>query len=349
MISTLVVVFLVSFLAFSISVICGGGAGLMLIPVLGLMLPVSQVPAALSIGTFTSSASRLVAFRKNICWHIVKYFVPAALPAVWFGAWLLKYVNPVYLEVVMGLFLVSNLSALFQKSKEINATEKSSNFVLGLIGFAAGFISGLTGAVGLLFNRFYLRYGLTKEEIIATRAANEIILHLLKIILYFVFGLITIKVVSIGVIIAFSAVFATWAMKWILPKLSEVSFRKIGYGAMVISGFAMLFQSGSNLLFSTNENRIASQMPKEMTSKLVWNRWASENFAMESFYDDDNGLEFEQTIPITELSSNQKRLVFSEAKGTDKLIIEIVYSIGMHTYEAYYFKDNILTKKLAFK
>jgi uncharacterized protein len=349
MISILVVVFLVSFLAFSISVICGGGAGLMLIPVLGLMLPVSQVPAALSIGTFTSSASRLVAFRKNICWDIVKYFVPAALPAVWVGVWLLKYVNPIYLEVIMGLFLVSNLSALFQKSKEIKATEKSSNFILGLIGFAAGFISGLTGAVGLLFNRFYLRYGLTKEEIIATRAANEIILHLLKIILYFVFGLITIKVVSIGVIVAISAVIATWAMKWILPKLSEVSFRKIGYGAMVFSGFAMLFQSGSHLLFANNENRIASTMPKEMTSKVLWDRWDNDNFAVESFYEDDNGLEVEQIIPIKELSSNQKRLVFSEAKGTDKLIIEIVYSLGMHSYEAYYFKDNILTKKLAFR
>ena len=69
----------------------------------------------------------------------------------------------------------------------------------------------------------------------------------------------------------------------------------------------------------------------------------------EYFYDNDNGLELEQTIPIAELSSNQKRLVFSEAKGTDKLIIEIVYSVGMHSYEAYYFKDNVLTKKLAFK
>ncbi|HSD07882.1 sulfite exporter TauE/SafE family protein [Flavobacterium sp.] len=348
MITTLIVIFSVSFLAFSISVICGGGAGLMLIPVLGLMLPVSQVPAALSIGTFTSSTSRLVAFRKNICWHIVKYFVPAALPAVWFGAWLLKYVNPVYLEVVMGLFLVSNLTSLFQKSKQINATHKSSNFVLGLIGFSAGFISGLTGAVGLLFNRFYLRYGLTKEEIIATRAANEIILHLVKIVLYFIFGLITIKVVSIGVVVAISAVLSTWAMKWILPKLSEVAFRKIGYGAMVVSGFAMLAQSGSHLLIPENLNSIANPMPKEMASKLIWNRWNHGNFAMEFGYDDDSGLEIEQTIPIAELSSEQKRLVLSNAKGTDKLIIEIVYSLGMHSYEAYYFKDNILTKKLDF-
>jgi uncharacterized protein len=228
MTATLLILFICSYLAFSISAICGGGAGLMLIPILGQLLPVSSVPAALSIGTFTSSGSRLILFRKNICWPIVKYFVPAALPAVWLGAWLLKFVNPVYLEIAMGLFLVSNLTFLFQKKKELNKTEHPSNFVLGLIGFSAGFLSGLTGAVGLLFNRFYLRYGLTKEEIIATRAANEIILHLVKIVLYFLFGLISMKVIYIGVVVAFSAVLSSWSMKWILPKLSETSFKKIG-------------------------------------------------------------------------------------------------------------------------
>ena len=57
MTTTLIIIFIVSFLAFSISAISGGGAGLMLIPILGQLLLVSQVPAALSIGTFTSSAS----------------------------------------------------------------------------------------------------------------------------------------------------------------------------------------------------------------------------------------------------------------------------------------------------
>lgn len=79
----LIIMLLVSFLAFSISAICGGGAGLMLLPILGKLLPIGQVPAALSIGTFTSSASRLLIFRKNVCWDVVKYFVPSALPAVW--------------------------------------------------------------------------------------------------------------------------------------------------------------------------------------------------------------------------------------------------------------------------
>lgn len=89
----LLIIFLCSTLAFALSAICGGGASMMLIPVLGRYLSFRQVPAALSIGTFTSSATRLWVFRKYINWKIVAYFVPPALPAVWLGAWLLKFVR----------------------------------------------------------------------------------------------------------------------------------------------------------------------------------------------------------------------------------------------------------------
>jgi uncharacterized protein len=136
MTTSLLIIFITSFLAFSISAICGGGAGLILIPILGQLLPISQVPASLSIGTFTSSASRLAIFRQNVCWPIVRYFVPFALPAVWLGSWLLKFVNPVYLEIAMGLFLVSNLTFLLKKSKNTDENQRPTNLILGfLLGF----------------------------------------------------------------------------------------------------------------------------------------------------------------------------------------------------------------------
>lgn len=344
MTTSLIIIFIVSFLAFSISAICGGGAGLMLIPILGQLLPVSQVPAALSIGTFSSSASRLIVFRQNICWHIVKFFVPFALPAVWLGAILLKHVNPVYLEIAMGFFLVSNLAFLFRKPKEDKEIKKPKNGVLALIGFSAGFLSGLTGAVGLLFNSFYLRYGLTKEEIVATRAANEIILHLVKIVLYFLFGLITIKVLSVGIVVAVSAKLSTWTMKFILPKLSEILFKKIGYFAMVFSGFVMLSQSGSDLLTENNGSIDTVLKVKGLESKL---KWQNANYALEFSYDE--GFEFEQVIPIAELTKGQRNIIENKSHNADRIIIEVVYGIGSKSYEAYYFRDNQLIDKVDFE
>src|SRR6218665_2226592 len=340
---TLLIIFVCSFLAFSISAICGGGAGLMLIPILGKLLPISQVPAALSIGTFTSSASRIIVFKKSIRWDIVRFFVPPALPAVWLGAWLLKFVNPVYLEIAMGLFLVSNLTFVFKKSKEIGEVEKPRSIALIIIGFLAGFLSGLTGAVGLLFNKFYLRYGLTKEEIVATRAANEVILHLVKIILYTLFGLISLKVVYVGVVVALSAILSTLSMKWILPRLSEVLFKKIGYFAMVFSGIIMLAQSGTDLLSANNGSLTANSMSKGLETKL---KWQNAHYALEFTFDES--FEFEQVIPITDLTGNQQNLVRNIIKNADKIVVEAVYGIGTKSYEAYYFINNKLIDKFDF-
>lgn len=342
--TTLIVIFIISFLAFSISAICGGGAGLMLMPILGRLLPIVQVPAALSIGTFTGSASRLTVFYKYISWKIVKRFVPWALPAVWLGAWLLRYVDPLYIEIAMGLFLISNLHFIFKKTKVLETDVQPSNLTLSIIGFFAGFLSGLTGAVGLLFNRFYLRYGLSKEEILATRAANEIILHLIKIVLYALFGMLNKEVWSVGVVVAFAAVASSLSMKWILPMLSENLFKKIGYSAMVLSGFMLMIQSGSNLLKANNGALSTALKGEGLETKL---KWQKANYALEFTYDE--GFEFEQVIPYEQLNETQKQILESNRGMADKIVIEIVYSLNSTEYEAYYFRSNQLINKIDFE
>lgn len=335
--------FICAFFAFALSAICGGGAGLMLIPLLSISLPMTQVPAALSIGTFTSSVSRFFVFFSKIRWDVVKWFVPAALPAVWLGVYLLKFLNPVYLELGMAIFLIWNIRSLFRKSDKTSEKKYNSPFVLLLIGSLAGFLSGLTGAVGLLFNRFYLHYGLTKEEIVATRAANELLLHLIKIILYSIFGLIADKSIIIGLTIAAAALFSTWAMKWILPKISELAFKKVGYAAMVFSGFIMFGQSMHTILIQNNGYISFKPMAGGMESKLQWQR---ANFSLEFEYDE--GFEIEQVISIKELSAKQQEYVLSKKGDADDIIIESVHGIGKQQFEAYYYKKHSLIKMIEF-
>lgn len=59
-----VVLFFASVMAFALSAVSGGGAGLVLMPILGWMLVPESVPAALSIGTAVSSVSRIAFFSK---------------------------------------------------------------------------------------------------------------------------------------------------------------------------------------------------------------------------------------------------------------------------------------------
>lgn len=331
--------FLSSIFAFSISAVCGGGAGLLLIPILKSLVPAAQVPAALSIGTATSSLSRIAVFRSHIDWKIVARFVPAAVPAVWLGAWLLKFINPLYLELILGLFLVGNLPMLLKKGSDSEEKHPLPAIYLSLIGLAAGFVSGLTGAVGLLFNRFYLRYGMTKEQIVATRAANEILLHIIKLALYASFGLLTIKAMGFGALIAIAAIGASWAMKWLLPKISASIFKRIGYAAMVISGLSLFVGAASRL---AKDNRASISLTPISGGIQTQVQWRQGYFALEFEYDD--GIEFESPVSLNDLPVEKQVIVRELSKGVDKFILEEVFGIDKHYYEVYVFRKDKLEK-----
>ncbi len=333
------ILFLIGLLAFSLSAVCGGGASFILIPVLGWVLPGAQIPAALSIGTSFSSLSRISLFWNNIKWKIVFWFVPPAIPAAWLGAKLLTYLNPVYLEILIAIFLLSNLTLIIRPKIQSSSTEDKPKIFLSLIGASAGFVSGLTGAVGLLFNKFYLRYGLSKEEIVATRAANELLIHILKLLLYFSFGLLTYRVLSFGFLIGIAAIIATFFIKRLLPYLSEAMFQKIGYGAMVIAGIGMLLNGSANFL---NQNKFALSFKPVSDGTETKIQWNKSSFAMDFEYGD--GFEIEYEIDFDDLPVNKREQVKSLIANSDKSLLEEVYSFDKHYYEVYVYNRGVLKK-----
>lgn len=337
-------IFFAAFLAFSLSAICGGGAGLLLIPILGFTLPVMQVPAALTIGTATSSLSRIWVFFETVRWDIVKLFLPTAIPGVVLGTWLLRYLDTMYIELCMGIFLVANLPQLLKKPKQTPAQTQFQPWALRVIGFLAGFISGLTGAVGVLFNGFYFRYGLNNQEIIATRAANEALLHLIKLYLYGSLGLLTVKSLQIGLIVAIAAILSSSLMKVILPKISRTLFVRIGYTAMVVAGTLMLNSAIVRIKIANNPDIRLSYLAKGLDASLSWN-----SFIYSVEYNYEEGFEFEKLVPISSLSAEQQNHVYSMQNGATKIIIEKVYTLTSTSYEAYYYDEqNRLLKKIEF-
>ncbi|WP_199097749.1 sulfite exporter TauE/SafE family protein [Dyella sp. ASV21] len=325
--------------AFTISALSGGGAGLMLLPILRLGLPAAQVPAALSIGTAVSSASRIALFFRHIHWPVVRWFVPAAMPCVWLGAWLLTYVEPAYLEAALGLFLLGNLPMLLRRTAPVAVSHEQPRWTLALIGGAAGFVSGLTGAVGLIFNRFYLSYGLSKEQVIATRAANEIILHLIKLLLYGLFGLLTPEVLGAGAAVALAALMASWVSRRVLPYLSEVLFKRIGYAAMVLSGVFMCSNATAVLADRHQVALTGSASRQGFQTRLDW---AETRLTMEFKYQE--GFEFEQVIDWSELPLDQQQRAASLIKAADRVVVEEVRTLRQRSYELYVYRDGQLDK-----
>lgn len=338
MIFKISLLFLGAILAFWISAICGGGASLILIPVLNLLLPTSVVPFSLTVGTFTSSASRIAVFKKHISWKIFFWFVPFSIPAVLLGAYLIKFVNPVYLQLIVAFFLLANVPQLFISRKaKVKEEKPSPKYVLAIVGFLAGFVSGITGAIGLLFNRFYLKYGLSKEEIVATRAANEIFLHLIKLIIYIMLGLYSNMAIWLGLAIALATIISSYTVKYILPYLSEFVFRKVGYGAMVVSGIALLITTSQKII-AQDKMAFTENQFDETTIK-----WRESNFVLEFAIDD--GLEVERPIKQDELPPSVNKKYVELLPKYDKILLEKVFKIGTEpSYEFYCYKGKTLSK-----
>ncbi|TRW24276.1 sulfite exporter TauE/SafE family protein [Flavobacterium zepuense] len=340
MIITLIALFLGAVVAFWISAICGGGASLIIIPVLNILLPVPVVPFALTIGTFTSSVSRIGVFRKHIYLPVFFWFVPFSLPAVWLGAYMLKYINSVYLQLAIAMFLIYNISGLFSKNGKASHTKRRSKYKTALIGFCAGFISGLTGAVGLLFNKFYLKMGLTKEQIIATRAANEVFLHLIKMALYIAMGIYSGKAFMLGLVVALASVISASTIKYILPLLSEKMFAKIAYSTMVLSG-AFLLVSASLSIITANQLNLTANYSEEKYETTI--SWTNGHYVLE--YKPNGRLEFERSVTYNDLPQHIKKHYDSLALVYEDIKLEKVYTPHKPAgYELYAFKDNRMFK-----
>ncbi|KAF5308748.1 hypothetical protein FQR65_LT17990 [Abscondita terminalis] len=141
------------------------------------------------------------------------------------------------------------------------------------------FISGITGAVGLLFNRFYLRFGMSNQQIVATRAANEVVLHIVKLIMYIYFGLFTLMVLKVGLVVAAAAVLSSYVMKKSFTKDQyEMVFNQIGFSSQwsyqefYAEGFFNKAQKDENASLYTTWER------KGFRSHLTW---SEDNYTIE--------------------------------------------------------------------
>ncbi|WMJ74673.1 sulfite exporter TauE/SafE family protein [Cytophagaceae bacterium ABcell3] len=246
MINGLILIF-GAFLIFVLSTLTGGGASLLLMPLIAFAVGVRSVAPIMTIGIAMSSSSKVFFFWKYIDWKLFSWLFPSTIAGSVLGANMLAIVPVDFLQIVIGLFLVSTIYQLRDKGTA-GGKKKFKVWYFVPIGFIIAFLSGLIGGVGPLMNSAYLSYGISKEGLIGTRAANAVILHVSKIISYTWLGLITEEVLVYGLLTGSSAVLAIYIGKLILARISYAHFRVMVVGLMVLSGLIMLWSHRNIIL-----------------------------------------------------------------------------------------------------
>lgn len=231
--------FVLGIAAFIMSTISGGGGSLVLVPVLNWLLGVANTAPVLNLGTFIGRPSRLIIFWKHINWKVCLYYAPAAITGAWLGAWLFSNFKIEWLQIIVGLFLISTIWQ-YKFGKKGKSFKMQFWYFIPL-GLLVSILGTLIGALGPVLNPFYLNLGLDKEDLIATKTANSFLMGLSQIGSYTFFGLLHDQLWIYGIALGLGATLGSIIGKKFLSNMKSRTFRKFVIALMVISGILLIY------------------------------------------------------------------------------------------------------------
>jgi uncharacterized protein len=234
------IIFLAGLIAYVISTLSGGGGSLLLVPVINFFIGAKATAPVINLGNLIGEPVRILLFWKNIEWRIVKYYLPSAIAGAVLGGWIFANIKIEWLQIIIGLFLISTIFQYRFGKKERSFKMKLSWFIP--IGFFVEIFSTLIGAVGPVLNPFYLNYGLEKEKMIATKTINSFFIGLVQIATYSALGSLKGNLWLYGLVLGIGASAGNWIGKTFLSKVSNALFRKLAIAVMVISGLIMIIK-----------------------------------------------------------------------------------------------------------
>jgi len=242
----LAIIFIAGLVSFSISTISGGGGALMLIPFLNFLIGTTNTAPIINLGAFISRPSRIIIFWKNIVWKVFWYYVPSAILGAVIAAYFFSSIKIAWLQIFVALFLISTLFQYRFGKKKSSFPVKLWHFIP--LGFIVSIVGTFTGGIGPVLNPFYLNAGITKEELVGTKAANSFFLGIAQISSYTFFGLLTTELWIYGIALGIGATFGNLIGKKLLFKMKNSTFRKLAIIIMVLSGFLLLVKAVSSIL-----------------------------------------------------------------------------------------------------
>ena len=189
----LIILILAALITSSISAVIGMGGGIILLGIMAIMIPDGYMVIALhGIIQMVSNGTRTIVFKDYLKRNLILEFLIGAIIGLILSTLMIygimKYyeVNSAdqiqfdYLKPIIGIYI---LWFLYLKGKK----KERKNKLFIIVGFISGLCTIFVGATGPLIAPFFLNKHLTKENIIANKAACQIISHLGKIPIFIYF------------------------------------------------------------------------------------------------------------------------------------------------------------------
>ena len=213
----------------ALSGVAGLGGGTILIGVfyaLGLA-PVEAIPLFAAV-QLVSNLTRTAAYVRHVEWRAAGWFLLAAIPAT---ALLAPFAAQVSVHVIQ-LILAALIAISLLPSKTAKPLPPRAAFVAA--GAANGALGMFVGATGLFVGRLFLRPEWPKQKVVATLALTQVFGHGLRVIAYGVVGFSALAKPALLLPVCGSVIVGTLVGKQLNGRLSEVAFRKLFQGILIV-------------------------------------------------------------------------------------------------------------------
>jgi uncharacterized membrane protein YfcA len=230
---------ILSLVAEIIGTVGGFGSSVFFVPIGTYFLDIHSVLGITAIFHLASNISKITLFRKGINLKLILQFGIPAILFVSIGAYLTRFIESNYLNIILDSFLiVLSLLLLLIKDYKFN-TNLFSNIFGGTL---SGLFAGLLGTGGAIRGLFLSSFNLSKDIFIASSAVIDLGVDLSRTIVYYYNGYIHRDDYFLIPFLIFVGFIGSYIGKLILVKISEERFRKIVLGLVFIIGIVSLIK-----------------------------------------------------------------------------------------------------------
>jgi len=198
----LILIFLIAFLAATISGAAGFGGALLLLPILTGVVGIKAAVPILTIGQIFGNASRVWFGRNELQWKPIIFFLLTAIPLTIIGSYLFTDIDSEKIKIAIGGFLL--VLVIYRRIREKKVGLREKGMLIG--GGLTGFLSGLAGSAGPLGAAFFLGLNLRATAYVASEAFTALTMHLTKTIVYNKYSLIGLTELYYGLFIGIAMI-----------------------------------------------------------------------------------------------------------------------------------------------
>ncbi len=238
--TTLVILGVASLLTAGVSAVIGMAGGIMLLAIMLLFLePAVAIPIH-ALVQLVSNSSRAVIHRSAVRRDLLFPFVLLLLPAGYLTLPLVQITPADTLRLVIGVFVIVST---WRKEWLLLGFDPERLGVVprfALVGAGAGALGPLIGATGPFIAPFFLGVGLTRFELIGTKAACQAGTHVAKMVLFGIAGFAFLDYAPLMIVMATGVIAGTALGTRLLHTIDDDRFTQLYKAALTLVAIRLI-------------------------------------------------------------------------------------------------------------